>query len=371
MSIKIPVEHGILYRAPNNRFGYFGWPTITKLDDGRLIVVCSGFRMHHVCPFGKTVMFIGYENGKKWSPPIVINDTPLDDRDAGILNIGNNKLMLNFFNFCFEGEDKEYYYSFLKERLSESDYSIVKIVTGSYTLKTLQDCGSFVRLSCDGGITWEEASRVPVSSPHGPALLNDGSLIYLGKIFGTVTPALPIDSNVAAYKSSDEGRTWELTGMVPLAPNTTLRNFHEPHAIELPSGRILGMLRFQDADNTTPYGFFTVFKTVSDDKGKTWSIPEPLGVEGSPPHLMRHSSGTIVCSYGRRIFPYGERAAISTDNGETWLKEIELFSDVPDDDLGYPSSVELDDRSIFTVYYQKYAEGEKNSILWTHWQLPL
>ena len=37
-----------------------------------------------------------------------------------------------------------------------------------------------------------------------------------------------------------------------------------------------------------------------------------------------------------------------------------LFDDAPDTDLGYPSTVELSDGSLLTVYYQKYA-GDENA----------
>jgi hypothetical protein len=48
-----------------------------------------------------------------------------------------------------------------------------------------------------------------------------------------------------------------------------------------------------------------------------------------------------------------------------------LRDDGPDADLGYPSSVELGDGSILTVYYQKLAAArEKCSLLWTRWKLP-
>ena len=40
-----------------------------------------------------------------------------------------------------------------------------------------------------------------------------------------------------------------------------------------------------------------------------------------------------------------------------------------DGDLGYPSTVELDDGSLMTVYYQKYEDDKKTSLLYTKWRL--
>ena len=38
-------------------------------------------------------------------------------------------------------------------------------------------------------------------------------------------------------------------------------------------------------------------------------------------------------------------------------------------DLGYPATVELDDGSLMTVYYQKYEDDANCSILYTRWRL--
>lgn len=222
-----------------------------------------------------------------------------------------------------------------------------------------------MRVSPDNGLTWGKAMRAPVTAPHGPAKLLDGSLLYLGKgFYSNETQGV-----VAAWRSDDECATWRRLGEVPRPEGSSWVNLEEPHAVQLKSGRILGALRYEDWEEKTPYGRFTVMISYSDDMGKTWSIPKGLGVSGSPPYLLLHSSGTVVCSYGRREAPFGERAVVSRDGGETWSDEIVIFDGAPDADLGYPSTVELNDGSLLTVYYQKYAPREKNSILYTHWSL--
>jgi hypothetical protein len=47
-----------------------------------------------------------------------------------------------------------------------------------------------------------------------------------------------------------------------------------------------------------------------------------------------------------------------------------LRDDGPGRDLGYPSSVELADGSVFTVYYQQERVGGQCALLWTRWFLP-
>jgi len=223
--------------------------------------------------------------------------------------------------------------------------------------------GSYGILSCDYGITWSERIHTTVSAPHGPNLMADGSLIYLGKEFCSY--GVEESEVVAAYKSTDDGLTWTRQGIVEIPEGFTLDNFHEPHVLELPDGRLIGMIRGQGAP---VYHNFTIFICFSDDTGRTWTVPKSMDISGSPPHLLLHSSGAVVCVFGRRELPFGQRAIVSHDNGETWSDEYVLFNDAPDD-LGYPASVELSDGSILTVYYQKYAPGEKCSLLYTKWWL--
>ncbi|MBQ8552488.1 MAG: hypothetical protein IJ428_06720 [Clostridia bacterium] len=48
---------------PDSRHNYFAWPTVTRLQNGKLAVVASGFRLFHVCPFGKTVISYSEDDG--------------------------------------------------------------------------------------------------------------------------------------------------------------------------------------------------------------------------------------------------------------------------------------------------------------------
>ncbi|MFO7976321.1 MAG: sialidase family protein, partial [Candidatus Hydrogenedentota bacterium] len=55
---------------------YIGWPTVTKTRDGGLIVAFSGDREAHVCPWGKTQIVRSRDNGKTWTEPETVNNTP-------------------------------------------------------------------------------------------------------------------------------------------------------------------------------------------------------------------------------------------------------------------------------------------------------
>ena len=79
--------------------------------------------------------------------------------------------------------------------------------------------------------------------------------------------------------------------------------------------------------------------------------PTPLW--GFPPHLLALSDGRLLCTYGHRRPPYGQRACVSRD-GVKWRAEDEIVlrDDADNGDLGYPASAELGPGRILTVYYQ-------------------
>lgn len=367
MPQKVKATHGIVCRLPGEEMGYFGWPSIAKMDDGTLVVASSGLRAYHVCPWGKTVLHFSKDNGNTWSDSIIINDSPIDDRDAGIVSLGGKKLLLSWFT-----SDTRIYKEHLKKTMSKEMYEKYEEIIAAWNDDMVYShLGSWIRISEDG-TKWGNPIQVPVTAPHGPIKLANGDLLYLGKgiVAGSKFHYEQQNGMIKSAISKDGGRTWEIIGEVPIPEDTEVANFHEPHAVELESGKIIGMIRYQHSKKIKNYQRFTMFQTESNDGGKTWSTARPTGISGSPPHLLKHSSGAIVCVYGYREEPYGQRAMISYDHGQTWDTDYILRDDGPDSDLGYPASVELDDGSIFTIYYQKYAAGEKTSLMWTRWKLP-
>ncbi len=63
-----------------------GWPSITKTDKGELLIVYSGDRDSHVCPWGKTRLIRSTNNGKTWSEPETVINSPLDDQETYSIN---------------------------------------------------------------------------------------------------------------------------------------------------------------------------------------------------------------------------------------------------------------------------------------------
>jgi len=371
----LSARHGVIAAYPQEFFGYFGWPSVARLADNTLAAVASGLRHAHVCPFGRTVICFSRDQGETWTAPRVVNDLPLDDRDAGITALGGNRLLVSWFTSDTRT------YNVLDRDLDEATRA--RYIQG---LAAIDDAaverwlGSWVRVSEDGGATWGSPARAPVTAPHGPIVLADGSLLYVGKVYGKTMEEFTVGRQVIrACRSTDSGRTWTDLGSVPLYPETADQNYHEPHVAEVAPGTLLGLIRLQNHKRTPGLRpleelglvHFSLMQTRSTDNGRTWTPAEPLGFHGSPPHLLRHSSGALVCVCGYRQKPYGQRVAISHDAGASWQHDYILRDDGPDGDLGYPASVELADGSLLTVYYQKPATtGDKCGLLCSRWELP-
>lgn len=79
--------------------------------------------------------------------------------------------------------------------------------------------------------------------------------------------------------------------------------------------------------------------------------------DGAPPHLLMHSSGTLICTYGHRAGPYGIKMIYSIDNGKTWSEGQWLFDGAKSSDVGYPATIELSDGSMLTVFYAARADA--------------
>ncbi len=357
--MKINVKQGpkVICSNSHGMHRYFGWPTVARLQDGSLMMAASGFRIAHICPFGKVVVCRSFDEGKSWSAPEVVLDTPLDDRDAGVLPFGESGVIVTSFNNtpAFQRSRcqamNEYANAYLDEVERRGDWE--------------QYLGSSMVISHDGGKTFSSPIRVPISSPHGPCQLQDGRVLYVGRYFQKEED----EPYLACYEISPDGAATLLSRIEDIAPDLLSC---EPHAVQLPNGRIVVHIRVQTLGSSSVSGsFFTVFQSVSDDGGKSFSKPVQLLSDhgGSPAHLLLRSSGVLISTYGYRTAPFGIRAMFSYDNGETWETDQILADAEPTADLGYPASVELENGDVLTVFYSCTHQGGPAVIKQIVWSL--
>ena len=339
---------------------YIGWPTVARKDDGELLAVFSGDREAHWCPYGKTEVVRSRDGGETWSEPETINNTPLDDRDAGIVVLRSGAIVMSWFTApTWDNLERR------RERVGDQAVDAWR----RHCDKIADDVrrrwlGQWTRRSTDGGATWEAEVDSIASAPHGPIELSDGRLLYVGTANLDGRPAL------ASVESTDEGRSWQVIGEMPV-PEEDVDDltYYEPHSVELEGGRIVCLWRYHP--KAPPRDDAYMRQTESNDGGKMWSVTHPTPMWGYPPHLVRLHAGILLASYGRRKAPFGQRVCLSHDGGETWDIENELVlrADAANGDLGYPSTVELEPAELLTVYYQIDQPDEKTSLMATRWSV--
>ena len=348
MKITLIGKPQIVMQNPDSHHNYFAWPTAARLQNGRIAVVASGFRLEHLCPFGKLVIAYSDDEGESYSAPAPIMDTPLDDRDGGILPFGEKGVMVTSFNHPRAS------YRAWAPRYAKTPEMLEYVNRYLDTVTDEQEeryLGATFRMSRDGGITFGPIKKSPITSPHGPTLLSDGTILWVGTVIRGEK-----ENFIAVYRVSPEGETEKLGTIEDIFYDGERQHSCEPYAIELPDGSILCHIRVQNIGKSSVAGsLFTVFQSVSQDGGRTWSRPVQIlpAKSGAPSHILRHSSGVLVSTYGRRITPYGIKAMFSLDNGKSWDVDHDLFVNDATTDLGYPSTVELRDGSLLTVFYAR------------------
>ena len=367
MELRITREARTILSNPQSRFSYFAWPTVAALPDGRLAVVCSGFRCGHVCPFGKAVLSVSEDGGETWTPPAPVIDTPLDDRDAGISVFGRNGVIVTSFNNSRAAQRGwNPVRADLPPEINRRNAFYLAYVDTVTDEEEAAFLGATFRISTDGGKTFGPVLKSPVTSPHGPTVTADGRLVWIGRLFSSDDSFREGAPTLSAYEVSAAGDMTPLGTVPAVFKNGVPVDACEPHAIELENGALL--CHFRGEGN----GLFTLYQTVSADGGRTWSAPEQLLDDdgGAPAHLLEHSSGALISAYGFRKGPaYGIRVMISRDLGRSWGKDGILWETRVSPDLGYPATVELDDGSLLTVFYAKDEDPGPAVIKAINWSL--
>lgn len=353
------LEHNLLF-ADDDVYG--AWPDIIRAGNGDLLVTfCSSDE--HLGPDGKAVMLRSTDHGHTWTGPETIYDSPLDDRDIGLTVAPDGTLGLHIWTTFWTPE--------MYGRYNTDHYPAETLAAWTEHVKTdayraaEPNQGRWVLTSRDHGRTWTDRVRGP-DAVHGGIVLHNGTWL---------TAAYREEQgNVAIFTAPASTGPWIKTTVIE-TPQTAERRFGEPHVAQLPSGRVVVLIRATAIPYDDSGDGLHLWAATSDDNGQTWSDPFSTGRWGFPPHLTVLSDGRLLATYGYRRFPYGQRAATSSD-GVNWheLPEIVLRADAPNRDLGYPASIEIAPGEILTVYYQESGDPEdthsRTNIYSTRWTLP-
>lgn len=223
--------------------------------------------------------------------------------------------------------------------------------------------GGYYLRSTDGGARWDgplyppstpvELLRSPVGGGIVPAY-NRGALVEArdGRILWAVASTdriAPNRTSVHLMVSSDKGLTWKYSA--PIARDEKF-SFNETSLHETPKGDIVAFLRSQDMEDEAAIA-------RSTDGGRSFQPWKGMGFQGHPLHALRLPDNRVLLTYGYRHAPLGIRARVLNAECTDFATapEIILRDDGGTKDLGYPWSVQLDERRVLVTYYFNVGKG--------------
>lgn len=327
--------------------GYF--PVLIRLNSGRLLVVYR-YGAPHISVKGQLAVSWSDNDGKSWSAPLAVTSGQNDHRNPSMAQLPDGEILLTYC--IMDGYDA----TGRKFRPS---------VNGKdpRTARPL-----WIIRSRDQGATWSSPEEIAGMRP----LADRGELLNsFGKMAvtqdGTVLLSVYAtwkdhhSSSETIFRSTDKGHTWKLLSTVADGVNETA-------LLALPDNHVIAALRTNKEQKLEI--------AHSSDAGKTWDTPVDVTQPNEHPgDLIRLQNGDILLTFGERNAPRGARAILSHDGGNTWgaKSRMVLADDAPLFDCGYPSSVQLPDGRIVTVYYkvQNAATApESTSLEAITWRLP-
>ena len=357
------MEHTIVYKDPG---AYSCFPDIARRANSELLVSfrrAGGFSLEalrrgkydHVDKGARIGLAKSTDGGVTWALDRVFApfDAECGEQDPSIADLDGDLLMINFFQWRVVPPEEKHRLGYPARQQYDGSWSDVE--------------GPWVIRSSDGGASWEQEPVAVDSAPLPRAGTSDAVLqppdgTCLMGIYGADYGSAVCRAYV--MRSSDGGGTWGEPALIARDPEGRL-SFEEPALARTRDGHLLAMLRCGE-----PGKYEYLYQARSTDGGHTWTSPERTPMWGHPAHLLALADGRLLCTYGYRRPPYGVRACVSHDQGATWdiEREIVLRADGGSRDLGYPSSAQLADGKVVTVYYFHGADGIRH-IAATRWQV--
>lgn len=344
VALPADLEHVTILRDETQ---YYITPWLVRTKTGELLVTAreaharaADFR-GHVDPTARGVLVRSKDGGRTWSGKTVFDDETYrfsQTQDVPFLELSDSSLLVTMYSWA----------------VSPLPMQFPGRRPFTYTFE-----GLWTVASRDGGETWTPRRPVtvsglpPLSTRVPPVQLPDGTLVMAVYDEGPKRSGLDW-SRCWAIRSDDRGLTWHSPALIAEDENHR-RNFEEPSLLRMRNGRMIAMMRITAGrsplfPNETE-GF--LWQSESADAGRTWSKPVKTAIWGYPADVIELENSRLLCTYGYRRRPFGVRAVLSRDGGKTWDldRTIVLRDDGGNGDLGYPSSVEMPDGRVLTVYW--------------------
>jgi hypothetical protein len=368
------ISQGVIFREP---FLYASHPHVALAANGDIVVVFNQTRRNRFIfhpphdPQYRNYVTRSADHGSLWSAPQVVPHYSFGGTEcASLTTLASGRMLLNQWRFRwyplglaqagFVPEPIQCPEEFVRELLESGELD-----TGAQIASSPESFAPWVRghgecwvhASDDGGRSFTESMKIDTGPFHGGYGMR-GCLELGDDILLLPLNDIPEYRAIFTVRSQDGGRTWREPHLVARQEGHL---FTEPALVPTKSGDILCMMR----DDATR--IMHVCRSI--DGGRSWSNPEPTGIDGYPPHLLALPDGRILCTYGVRMPEYSIRALISEDDGRDWQvsNAVRVRGNLPNRDLGYPATAVLADGSLFSAYYCQDESGV-TGIEFTKWR---
>ena len=216
-----------------------------------------------------------------------------------------------------------------------------------------QGANSWFYFSTDRCHRWRGPFRLPDWGLPGIAARTDYLVSGPSRcmLFLTAAKSSGSEGRVFCARTTDGGRRFAFVSWIgPEPAGYSIM----PSSVRLSDTHILTAVRRRKGRHT-PSDRCWIELYRSNDNGESWTMGgEPVqntGHAGNPPAMIRLLDGRLCLVYGYRDPPFGIRARLSEDDGESWGNEIILRDDGGDWDIGYPRAVQRPDGKVVAVYY--------------------
>ena len=226
-----------------------------------------------------------------------------------------------------------------------------------------------VRLSesPDNGQTWSEPWDLDYKLPDliapGPFLrLPDGALGMPFEVWHEWDKGWRQGPSTRLIISHDNGKTWPEAGII--ARDETRKHIYgDPRLTTLPDGKLVVLLWVYNIETQED---LPGHRSVSSDNGRTWSVPESVGLTSQIANPAALREGLMLGVYQRRFGgEAGLRAVLSYDDGLTWDAETDVaiwaqghhtddknpFSGYQEYTFGNSTIVKLTDREVLVPFW--------------------
>jgi len=354
------IERTVAYedRNPESPRRYASHPSLTRLTDGRLLLV------HRVGstksgPDGNLHFAESTDDGRTWTPlglafDSSLNGRPRELRSGMVCKIEPGRLLL-----VVGVVDR-----------SDPEAPLINVQTEGALPMSL-----WLSESTNNGASWAPLRELDVSPmiqpfPESPPiLLPDGRLAIIFETYKTYTDSGPWVHKQGMIFSSDGGRTWGKPNLIPIEIEG--EPVHWDHRmVVLPDDTVLDLFWIDSRETRFDNWIYSL---TSADFGHTWTKPTATGIRGQRAVPLVLADGRVLMIYVYRDTPPSIRGRLSEDGGKTWeaAEESVLYAHTVEDrqasesttnfaeylrsmkswSFGCPSAVQLPGGDVVFVHY--------------------